>query len=419
MQTMVLVRRAWFRAAISIALLTVVGCVPTQVGIQARFPANYPDAADLHRLAIANFGGRGGDAFTASLRAEVTNAVFDGEPSFSVVNVGGGDAVQAARRAGVDGVLFGETDISSQNEDFLVTQQQCIAEDSHHRCVQYQNYQIPCTSRTILVTASPQVLRVGDSRIVYAQQKSASSNTRWCQGQERELSDDALVAGAFNSIAQQIRRDIAPYNTVLNATIIERHDGLPRDAAAQFDQAVAKAQDNNIGEACRIWTEIAATQPHHIWTIYNLGVCAEATGDFQTALSRYRSAQQMTTSPDGTVAVSIKRVSGLMGAQQQLAGAEQQRQQAAREQAERATEAARQADAARNARRADLVARYGAATADAILAGRVSVGMSRDQVIASLGQPTSREPLTPTDEIWQYGSRRISFSNGRVAAIRD
>lgn len=102
-------------------------------------------------------------------------------------------------------------------------------------------------------------------------------------------------------------------------------------------------------------------------------------------------------------------------ATEQAALAQQQREAEAQAEAERVALEAQAAEA----RRADLTRRYGAAHANAILAGQVAVGMGPDEVTAAVGEPTQREQLTPTDAIWYYNGRRISFSNGHVAAIRN
>jgi hypothetical protein len=152
--------------------------------------------------------------------------------------------------------------------------------------------------------------------------------------------------------------------------------------------------------------------------VYNLGICAEATGDYAGALARYQRASALGGASNRAVADSIARVNRLMGAEQQLAAEEASRRAAAEAEAERVAAAARQAEAARNARRADLTARYGAAAANAILAGQVQQGMTPQQVIEARGQPGRREEVTPTDHVWHYGSERVFFSDGRVTYVR-
>lgn len=116
-------------------------------------------------------------------------------------------------------------------------------------------------------------------------------------------------------------------------------------------------------------------------------------------------------------------------AQQQAAERARQAQQEAEEQARReqaeADERARQeqlaaeaaAKAQKEARRRELVGKYGVEIADAILAGQVRPGMTKDQVLASRGNPEKKEVIPPSDELWQYGSERIAMTNGKVTYV--
>jgi hypothetical protein len=107
-----------------------------------------------------------------------------------------------------------------------------------------------------------------------------------------------------------------------------------------------------------------------------------------------------------------------MGAEQQLVAEETARRQASEAATRRAENAARQSQATRDARRADLIARHGGTVAAAILAGQVTAGMTAQQVLEARGQPSRREELTPTEQIWHYGAERVMFSNGQVTFVR-
>ena len=105
--------------------------------------------------------------------------------------------------------------------------------------------------------------------------------------------------------------------------------------------------------------------------------------------------------------------------QQRLIAAQQEQARLEAEAAAAAqrAEEQRMAELAREARRSDLITRHGPTIGEAIYSGRVLVGMSREQVIEARGQPSRREQLTPTDEIWYYGGLRVGFANGRVRFV--
>jgi len=99
--------------------------------------------------------------------------------------------------------------------------------------------------------------------------------------------------------------------------------------------------------------------------------------------------------------------------QAQLQAREQVRD-AARRKREASLKARR---AAEEARRSDLTAKYGTEMAKTIIAGKVVMGMTREQVTATQGNPVSKDVIPPGDELWHYGSRQIAFTSGKVTYI--
>ncbi len=431
-------------AYVAVAMIAVAAaCAPTQVAINARFPANYPQAAQLTKIAVAPFEGRSAQNFTGALRSEIAGAVFDGKPHFTVLSGLRGATPQAGQAIGAQAILSGSVTVGSGQDNFLEGRRVCSAENEKRKCVRWREYQVSCSRRTLTVTVNPLLTNVADASQVYSAQKTANRTSRWCSDRARTTTDDAMVTEMFSGIAVEIRRDIAPYNAVLNATVKETKDGLARDQAAQFDQAVAAAKAGNFSSACENWRAINSARADHMATVYNLGICKEATGDFAGALADYERARTIGAAADRTVTDSVARVKRLLGAEGQLAAEEEARAAAAAEAAarqaeqarlaeakakraaeaaaaktEQAAEDARRAEAARAAKRAELVARHGAAFAAAIEAGAVSAGMSPQQVIEARGQPDAKEIITPTEEIWRYGGERVMFANGRVTFVR-
>lgn len=442
------------KLAVALSVSIVLGGCATQVAISGRFPARHSAAAELRKIAILGFEGRGGREFSSALETELFSAQFDGQRYFTLVNSGGGggdvdqatEAARYGRSIGAQGVFYGRTMIDFQEQPFQSSRRECVQRDDK-KCVRYVDVKIWCRRREVRVTANPTFVRVADSAVVYSAQKSAAQQTSWCQGEGQRVSDEEMVAKARVVILGDIRRDVAPYNAVLQATVKESPEGLSKDLAVQFAAAVKVARAGNIGEACRIWTEIDKASPNHVWTVYDLGVCLEAQGDFAAAGDQYRRAQSLGAAADRQVIASIARVNSLMTAEQQLAAEQRRRDEATAAEQRRVQDAAKAraaadaaarrdaataqaadakrkqaataaAQAARAARRADLVAKYGTPIADAILAGQIKVGMTREQVIASRGPPSSKEALGGGEEMWRYGATKVVFSNGRVTFVR-
>jgi hypothetical protein len=306
-------------------LAVVSGC-STTVQVHARFPANNAEAAQLRKVAVADFEGREGDHFAYALEAMLANADFDGMRYFTMMDGGSRDrgveaseASRFGRAIGADGVYFGRMQAVGFDEfPYEDRDTRCVEKDDNGKCTRHKTFTRPCVRRAFHMEVYPMLVNVRSGRVIYSSQKSAGAETSWCRGDPQPISDDDMIDGAINRIIADIRPDIAPYNTILRATVIEKTDGLPEDTAKAFTAAVKSAGKGDLSEACRAWGEIDRTNPSHPWTVYNLGVCAEANGNFAGALSLYEKARQLSPKADNDVAESITRVSQLIAAQVEL-----------------------------------------------------------------------------------------------------
>lgn len=419
-------------------LLLAAGCATT-VAISARFPARYAETTDIRRVAIAGFGGFGGNEFGSALQAELVSATFDGKPYFTVVATGGpndpGRASGYGRSVGAQGVILGTISTDFNTQTYQGSESRCVLREDN-KCKKYQSFAIACWRRSVDVVVVPRLVKVANGQLIYSSQKTARKNTSWCQGQSQSTSDLSLVTAAHRDILGEIRRDIAPYNAVLSATLKTKGEGLSKEIKPQFASAVKAATDGAMGEACRIWGEVNTASPNNVDTVYDLGVCAESEGAYAKALGLYRQAQSLGTASDRDVVASIARAQNLMQANGQLAQEESKRAavvQAERDRAaaEQRDDAARSAQAARSrqaaataakaaqdSKRRAVTAKYGPGAAEAILSGKVVKGMTKDQVIAARGKPSQVRTLGPGEEMWSYGAQRIVFLGGRVSSVR-
>ncbi len=285
-------------------LLLLCGC-STTVQVHARFPANAAEAAPLRNVAVADF-----DGARCYTRMENCHRGRGADTGY---------AVQYGRDIRADGIFYGRMQTAVfTNFPYEEKHTRCVKKDDNGKCIRREEFSKPCIRRTFRMEVFPSLVRVRDGRVVYSSRKSAGSETSWCRGGAQPTSDDAMVDGAINTILADIRPDIAPYNTILRATVIEKTDGLPDADAKAFDAAVKAAGKGDLSTACHAWDEIHRSQPEHAWTTYNVGVCAEANGDFQGALALYEKAQATAPKADSDITESVARARNLIAAQQEL-----------------------------------------------------------------------------------------------------
>jgi len=304
------------------ALLLIAGCATT-VAISARFPARYADTADIRRIAVGGFNGYGGEEFQAALQAELFAATFDGRPYFTIVATGGPPDTAGAsaygREMGAQGVIFGTVSTDFSTSDYQGSEDRCVEWNEKKNCKKYRSFPIHCWRRNVDLVVTPSLANIAAGRVVYSSQKHASRSASWCANQSPSGSDLELVTSAQREILGEIRRDIAPYNTTLDATLKTRGDGLPTAIKPQFTAAVKAASGGDMGQACDAWTAINKASPRNLDTVYDLGVCAESEGDYTGALALYRQAQGLATAPDKEISASITRANELAAARAALA----------------------------------------------------------------------------------------------------
>jgi len=308
--------------ALLLLALPLCGC-STTVAVQARFPANVPQAAQLKKVTVAGFDGPQGDSFAYALEAMLASAEFDGRRYFTLMggarDVSPNHAVDYGRHVGADGVYSGLMRAADfDNYPYEERTSRCVEKDDKGKCMRKETVITPCLRREFHMEVFVSLAETRSGQVVYSARKVGDTSANWCRGQLQPYSDNDMIDGVLNRILAEIRPDIAPYNTVLQATISETADGLSQSDAASFKAAVKMAGSGNIGEACRQWDEIKRDNPSHAWTIYNVGVCAEANGDFNGALALYEQASRLTPKPDSDITESIARAQRLIAARQEL-----------------------------------------------------------------------------------------------------
>lgn len=439
-----IVHRAWLLALV-IAAAGLPALAKT-IQVSERFPAKYADAGTLRTFVVSGFTGRGATDFAGALVTELTSVQVDGAPYFTILSAQPRDSLQmTGRAAGADGVLTGDIRLDIKDSAYNGIVLGCTANDANGHCAKLGLVQAACSRRTIAVAVNVRLVRVADAKIVYSATKSKDQNVSWCSEEGPNKTVDAMLAEAFKPIVADIRGDISPYNKSVKIKIKDDRRGLPKDLAGTFSNA-ARTAARDINSACSSWVQIDAAVPNHPSTVYDLGICEEAVGDLPKAAGLYEEAQKILPPGDPDVAEALTRVRGLIDAQEMMARQEQARQaaeaEAAREAAEaekaqrrqaaaaQARQAAEQAatrrqqaaqaasaKAAKDAQRNAVAAKYGAGAADAILTGRVTKGMTAQQVLAAKGQPSKRERITAGNEQWYYPGARIIFTKGRVSYI--
>lgn len=88
----------------------------------------------------------------------------------------------------------------------------------------------------------------------------------------------------------------------------------------------------------------------------------------------------------------------------------------------KAAKAAEEAAKRENERRTNILARYGEYYGNLILQGKIVIGMTKQQCIDAIGNPTRINRTTTASTIyeqWVYSGRYLYFENGKLVTIQD
>lgn len=311
--------------------LGLAACETSKVDVMGTFPAGNPDVASLRTIAVLDFGGRDGAAFTNMVRSELSNATLDGQAYFNVVSddelvsrsgVGRFDGsagditaiLQYGRNAGVDAVYFGEVDTFTVQETRTGPKQRkhCTEYEGILNCKTEIEYTVQCFRVDANYGATPQVININTGQVAYSERLAGHSKHTYCidsyKNEGRDRSDEYLLGDARTKVVKNLRRAVAPYNARMEVDLKTEAPTLSAERQAVFDSALEFAQAGRMDRACALYEQASDMgEQTDIALLYNLAVCAEVAGDWRYAVETYQYIDSQLTAPDKQVFEALER----------------------------------------------------------------------------------------------------------------
>ncbi len=231
-----------------------------------------------------------------------------GEVHFGLVGGRGADA---------DGTLNGNVTTGVQESRFKRKEKECVEREGGKRdgkCLREEEVEKDCTRRVINVNADLRLARA-DGRVVYSVSRPRRDETSWCRGQNPPRTTEEAIRGMIVDIAENVRRDIVPSVETYSIRFRESTRGLPKELNRTFKDVVKQTQ-RDLRAACAAWTAMDQQAPNHPSIVFDLGLCAEAEGDYDRAGALYSRAAQLIGRGDNEGAQGAERIARL------IAGAE-------------------------------------------------------------------------------------------------
>jgi hypothetical protein len=261
------------------AIVAMLATVPVQaevVQITGEFPAQYREAGLLSSLHIERFTGQDGPALAMAIERALSNAPFD--------LVAG-----RAGRGGAEGTMSGAVSTGVEETGYRKKEKKCVERDANKKCTKEEEVETPCRRRVVNLTADLRLVRNTDGRIVYSRSHPFRDEISWCQGQSPYRTVEETVSTAINGIAGAVRGDVSPSVETYRIRLREGNKGMAKDVSKAFKASVKSSQRDWAG-ACTQWVAMNAATPGHPSLLYNLGLCAEQSGNYENAVSLYEQA---------------------------------------------------------------------------------------------------------------------------------
>lgn len=315
------------------------GCATPGIDYTASIAPGNPQAALLRTVAVERFRGPLASWYEVQFEQMLTQANFEGQNWFQVGLF--------SRQSNVEGAYAGNIQIGYPSVyEHYSSYSTCVDYDKEaKKCLKKKEVEQVCLDYSIDVAVTPQLLNVRTNQIVHSATYTASDSEQECfdtghveyrirrgpddpgRGKYRFAYEDyerpgyrldgdyiidRITASALNSTIWQARRDIAPYNREVRATILTEAENFEVRADPRFKQAVDGIRGQNFAFACQTFADLAAQYQGAPAVLHNLGACAEASGQSAQAQAYYgeasSAAQALGTAPAKRILNALDRI---------------------------------------------------------------------------------------------------------------
>lgn len=294
-------------AAMVIGMVLASSAAAETLRVEGIFPAQVREASFSPTIAVGAFTGPDGEELADAIERRLAKLGADGLPHVRLI--------PPSLRP--DGMLTGHTDVSVADSDYTETRERC-AEKKDGKCVRKEKYRVDCVRRAIDFRADRRLMRRTGGGLPYAVSKTRDDRHDWCEDSGVASDVSSVVHGFVESVAAEVRLDLAPHAEIYTIRVQERRDGLPAAAAARFKEAV-RLTKRDPAAACAAFGEVDRMVRDHGSTVFNLALCAEAAGRYAEAGDRYTRARLFAPKAAGEVSKGLGRVGALAAGAQDVA----------------------------------------------------------------------------------------------------
>ena len=325
-----------------VGALVLAACTTPGIDYRAEIAPGNPAAAAYQNVAVGGFYGPLADWYAGEFEAMLNSAQFNDRPWFQVGLF--------PDQSNVSGVYDGTVDVGYPYiSERYYTESQCMRReevDGKKKCVKKIDIEYICVRYSVDVAVEARLTDKASGEPVHQASYAGSDSEEECfetghvqyrvrrqpgepgRGKYRvayadytrpgfRLGSDRIVdrvtASALRQTIWQARRDIAPYNQNVRATILTEAQSAEVQADPRFAQAVSAVRNDQPSVACSLFADLGETYAIAPAVLHNLGACAEALGDQEQAQSFYGAAadgaRALGISPTDRMLTALQRIS--------------------------------------------------------------------------------------------------------------
>lgn len=287
------IRRA---GAVLVALFAAVGAQAETLRVSGIYAPGADIPADIELVVIERFEGDVGQDLEFKLAQLLGDARVGGAEWFdiispealdnSVVEIETDDGTIVSEPLVADAQLRGtvRSEVFERQRDPKL-QRDCIKRDNEDNCLEYREVRIECFELTVRI--DPRLALIDSAgRQLFTRDYPEVETRNYCADDSSIPSILEISDRLVEKIAYTTRSALAPRNYSENVRIMESRSGLVRADRSAFREAV-KLTDDDPDAACRAFAALEATNPEHLSVLFNIGLCWEASKQYERASDYY------------------------------------------------------------------------------------------------------------------------------------
>ncbi|MDX1796871.1 MAG: CsgG/HfaB family protein [Hydrogenovibrio sp.] len=307
-----------------LVLTQLTGCATT-TKIQYLEPAQIDQAAHYKRVAVNHFK-NDTVGLTGKIETQLNQKNLEDKPYFTVINRQDFDKILKEQKLQYSGltdekevVKVGELigaqafvtgDLSSKSyhdSRFYSERQECLDK----KCNYVRTYKVPCTKRTVSLSANIKIIDVETSSVVYSNSYSPSNDWFACADRSATLPSASTVwQRQAQTIAKDFVNKIAPHYVYKRIELLDDPDIRYSDTQEQLlESGIKFVEAHRMDKADQLFSQLLfETQSLSYVAAYNLGVVKEATGHYSEAKKLYTLADNLQKDPVDAINEAMARI---------------------------------------------------------------------------------------------------------------